>query len=205
MECLYESMTISIVSFLLIFLTGCDTGKSMKMTITKEVFGKTVDGTAVYLYTLTNTNGCEAKITNYGGIVVSLKVPDRTGKLIDVVLGYDTLEEYIENNPYFGSIVGRYGNRIGKGKLIAYVPNPDGMAVDAKGRLYITGSEGVVVLRPNGKWIGVIAVDERPANCTFGGPEFSTLYITARTSLYAVKTRTRGWHVHLDGKPASKK
>ena len=117
MECLCKSMTISIVSFLLIFLTGCDTEKNAKMTITKEVFGKTGDGTEVYLYTLANANGCEAKITNYGGIVVSLKVPDRTGKPGDVVLGYDTLEEYIGNNPYFGCIVGRYGNRIGKGKF----------------------------------------------------------------------------------------
>jgi len=117
MECLFKSMRISIVSILLILLTGCNTEKNMKMTITKEVFGKTVDGTAVYLYTLTNANGCEARITNYGGIVVSLKVPDRTGKPGDVVLGYETLEEYIGNNPYFGSIVGRYGNRIGKGKF----------------------------------------------------------------------------------------
>jgi len=83
----------------------------------KHAFGKTPDGTPVELYTLTNANGLEAKITNYGGIVVSLLVPDRDGKPGDVVLGYETLEEYIENNPYFGTLVGRYGNRIARGKF----------------------------------------------------------------------------------------
>lgn len=88
-----------------------------KMGIEKQPFGKTEDGTAVDLYTLTNINGVEAKITNYGGTVVSLKVPDRNGKLGDIVLGYDNLEGYLKNNPYFGSIIGRYGNRIAKGKF----------------------------------------------------------------------------------------
>jgi len=87
------------------------------MKIEKHAFGKTGDGTPIELYTLTNANGLEAKITNYGGIVVSLLVPDRDGKPGDVVLGYETLEEYIENNPYFGTLVGRYGNRIARGKF----------------------------------------------------------------------------------------
>lgn len=87
------------------------------MEIEKHAFGKTADGTPVELYTLTNANGLEAKITNYGGIVVSLLVPDQDGKPGDVVLGYETLEEYIENNPYFGTLVGRYGNRIARGKF----------------------------------------------------------------------------------------
>jgi aldose 1-epimerase len=66
---------------------------------------------------LRNAQGAEAKITNYGGIVVSLKVPDREGRMGDVVLGYDTLDEYIKSNPYFGCLVGRYGNRIAKGRF----------------------------------------------------------------------------------------
>jgi aldose 1-epimerase len=70
----------------------------------------------VDLYTLKNSNGLEAKITNYGGIVVSLLVPDKNGKLTDVVLGYDDLCDYL-NTPYFGCIVGRYGNRIAKAKF----------------------------------------------------------------------------------------
>ena len=86
-------------------------------TIAKKSFGKTADGQSVAIYTLRNANGVEAKITNYGGIVVSLKVPDRKGKLADVALGYDTLGEYIQSSPYFGAIVGRVGNRIAKGRF----------------------------------------------------------------------------------------
>ncbi len=88
-----------------------------KPQITKQAFGKTPDGEAAEIYTLTNANGVEAKITTYGGIVTSLKVPDRNGKLADVVLGYDDLEGYVGNTAFFGAIVGRYGNRIAKGKF----------------------------------------------------------------------------------------
>ena len=84
--------------------------------VTKQSFG-TVDGQSVDLYTLTNAHGLEAKITNYGGIVVSLRVPDRTGAFDDVVLGYDNLEAYLKSMSYFGAIIGRYGNRIGKGRF----------------------------------------------------------------------------------------
>jgi len=88
-----------------------------KMSIEKQAFGKTKDGKEVDLYTLTNTNGLKAKITTYGGIVTSLQVPDRDGNLADIVLGYDTVDEYIKSNPYFGALIGRYGNRIAKGKF----------------------------------------------------------------------------------------
>lgn len=80
---------------------------------TKSSFGKTPDGEQVELYLLTNKNGIEAAITNYGGAVVSLKVPDRSGKLGDVVLGYDSVDGYVSDKSYFGAIIGRYGNRIG--------------------------------------------------------------------------------------------
>jgi len=86
------------------------------MTIQKEVFGQ-ADGKQVDLYRLTNANGLKASIMTYGGIVVSLEVPDRNGRLADIVLGYDTLKEYIKDNPYFGALIGRYGNRIGNGKF----------------------------------------------------------------------------------------
>jgi aldose 1-epimerase len=79
----------------------------------KKPFGKTPDGQQVDLYVLTNKGGVEAAITTYGGAVVSLKVPDRNGKLGDVVLGYDSAEGYVNDKSYFGAIVGRYGNRIG--------------------------------------------------------------------------------------------
>lgn len=78
----------------------------------KKPFGKTPEGEAVELYVLTNKNGLEAAITTYGGAVVSLKVPDRNGKLGDVVLGYDSAEGYVNDKSYLGAIVGRYANRI---------------------------------------------------------------------------------------------
>ena len=90
---------------------------SSKAQIKPEAFHWTIDGSQVDLYTLKNSNGLEATITNYGGIVVSLKVPDKNGKLGDVVLGYDTLNDYIGNTPYFGALIGRYGNRIAKGRF----------------------------------------------------------------------------------------
>jgi aldose 1-epimerase len=80
---------------------------------TKSSFGKTPEGEPVDLYVLKNRNGVEAAITTYGGAVVSLKVPDRNGKLGDVVLGYDSAEGYVNDKSYFGAIIGRYGNRIG--------------------------------------------------------------------------------------------
>jgi len=92
---------------------------SSKAQIKPEAFHWTIDGSQVDLYTLENLNGLEATITNYGGIVVSLTAPDKNGKLGDVVLGYDTLNDYIGNTPYFGALIGRYGNRIAKGRFTA--------------------------------------------------------------------------------------
>ncbi len=94
--------------------------------------------------------------------------------------------------------------RLGKGERIADVTGPDGMSVDEEGRLYVTGTRGVWVFDPNGKWLGCIDTPEQPANCTFGGPGYRTLFITARTSLYAIETQTRGWHIRLDGPPKKK-
>src|SRR4029453_5617554 len=75
-------------------------------------FGK-IDDTPVQLYTLTNKRGLIAKITNYGAIVTELHVPDRAGRLADVVLGFETIGGYLGTPPYFGAIVGRVANRIG--------------------------------------------------------------------------------------------
>ncbi|HKU74059.1 MAG TPA: aldose epimerase family protein, partial [Pyrinomonadaceae bacterium] len=85
--------------------------------ITKQSFGKTDAGENVDIYTLRNAHGVEARITNYGGIVVSLKVPDRNGKFDDVVLGFNDLDNYLKPGPYFGALIGRYGNRIAKGRF----------------------------------------------------------------------------------------
>jgi aldose 1-epimerase len=108
-------------------LAGCtSTPPSQTQTqappvVSKEPFG-TREGTPVELYTLRNARGFEAKIANYGGIVVSLKAPDRNGQFGDVVLGFDSLEGYLspayfKSNPYFGALIGRYGNRIGQARF----------------------------------------------------------------------------------------
>ncbi|MDB5262174.1 MAG: aldose epimerase [Adhaeribacter sp.] len=102
--------------------TTSTTETDSNMSIQKESFGKTKDGTELQLYTLRNENGMQVKITNYGGIVTSILTPDKNGKPGDVVLGFDkgegyTSDAYLKSGPYFGALVGRYGNRIAKGKF----------------------------------------------------------------------------------------
>ncbi|MEI7812209.1 MAG: aldose epimerase family protein [Ignavibacteria bacterium] len=92
-------------------------GKGKEMMGGKELFGKLSDGTNVYLFTLKNSTGAKVTVTNFGATVVSLIMPDRNGKMDDIVFGYDSLDGYIKDNSYFGTIVGRYGNRIANGKF----------------------------------------------------------------------------------------
>ena len=106
---------VAVAGFALAF--GSAASLAAKPAIDKAPFGKLPDGRAVDLFTLTNSKGMVAKITNYGAIVVALIVPDRAGHLDDVVLGYDNLDGYIAKSPFFGAIVGRYGNRIAKGQF----------------------------------------------------------------------------------------
>lgn len=82
-----------------------------------KAFGILPDGRTNTLFTVSNKNGMTMSVMNYGGIIVSLTAPDRTGKMEDVVLGYDSLNSYLQDNPYFGALIGRYGNRIAKGKF----------------------------------------------------------------------------------------
>ncbi len=86
------------------------------MQIQQKLFGET-DGQQVFLYTLSNDRGFEVSITNYGGAIVSLKAPDRDGEFADVVLGFETVEEYVKIPLYFGGLIGRHANRIGLGKF----------------------------------------------------------------------------------------
>ena len=86
--------------------------------ISSVPFGATSSGEEVYLYTLRNRKGMEARIMTYGGIVTTLTAPDRKGYFADVVLGYDSLQGYLKDNPYFGALIGRYGNRIAKGQFV---------------------------------------------------------------------------------------
>jgi aldose 1-epimerase len=109
-------MNLRKISLLLILILA--SVLAVDAQVIKQSFGKTSDGQNIDLYTLRNAHGVEAKITNYGGILVSLKVPDRDGKFDDVVLGFNDLDTYLtKNDPYFGAIIGRYGNRIAKGRF----------------------------------------------------------------------------------------
>lgn len=96
--------------------------KTDSLSITQAPFGKTTDGQEVSLFTLKNAKGAFVTITNYGGIITSINVPDKAGKIGDVVIGFDSLssyqqEAYVKGCPYFGALIGRYGNRIAEGKF----------------------------------------------------------------------------------------
>ena len=87
-------------------------------TVTRTPFGTTPAGDSVDLFTLTNPHGMVVRVMTYGGIITSIQVPDRNGHFDDVVLGYDSLAGYLRSSPYFGAIVGRYGNRIAHGRFV---------------------------------------------------------------------------------------
>jgi aldose 1-epimerase len=119
------ALRISVVILCTLALAACATNGSQKKTVSEEQrmsirsesFGQTPDGAEASLYTLTNAQGMEVRITDFGAIVQALKTPDRDGQMADVVLGFDDLAGYAGKHPYFGAIVGRYGNRIAKGKF----------------------------------------------------------------------------------------
>jgi aldose 1-epimerase len=98
-------------------LAGCATARGPASNVSKKSFGTTPDGQAIELFTLRNANGAEARIMNYGGIVQYLSMRDKSGNYDDIVLGYDDLAGYTNVTPYFGCLVGRYGNRIGGAKF----------------------------------------------------------------------------------------
>ena len=120
-----RTFTVALSLALGIALSGCDRQSPTpaaeqvpapavaKATVSRADYGKLPDGTAVESFTLTNASGWSVTAITYGGILTSIKVPDRNGKLDDVVLGHDSLEDYLKDGSYFGAIVGRYANRIG--------------------------------------------------------------------------------------------
>lgn len=93
------------------------TEADMNNAIVREDFGRLPDGTDVDAYTLTNAKGMRMKVITYGGIITHLEVPDKNGNVEDIVLGYDSLQGYLDETPYFGALIGRYGNRIAKGRF----------------------------------------------------------------------------------------
>ncbi len=135
-------------------LAGCATKKCCCMSkanspIAGEPFGQTLDGTPVEIYTLRNANGMTARILTYGGIVQSLTAPDKNGNYGDVVLGFDSVDGYLTNSPYFGALIGRYANRIAMGHF-----NLDGQTytlAPTTGRTRCTAASEVSTSR-SGKW-----------------------------------------------------
>lgn len=114
-----KKIEILIVIFLVIISNSCTkiSKKMQVLKIDKIQFGETMDGTGVYQFILSNNNGMEVRIITYGGIITSWTAPDKNGDYKDIVLGYNTLAEYEAETPYFGALIGRYGNRIAKGKF----------------------------------------------------------------------------------------
>ena len=117
-------MKLTVVLLATIVAAACTDGASQQpgpaaeeRSVTRAPFGTTPDGTAVDAYTLTNARGMEVRVITFGGIITSVRVPDRDGRLGDVALGFDALEPYLRNPPYFGAIIGRYGNRIARGRF----------------------------------------------------------------------------------------
>jgi aldose 1-epimerase len=112
MKNLHLSIIFSILAVIIFSFTV-----SAKPKIKKDSFGKTAGGKAVEIYTLENSKGATTQIMTYGGTVVSLKVPDKNGNFGDVVLGYDSIGDYEKHTSYMGALIGRFGNRIAKGKF----------------------------------------------------------------------------------------
>jgi len=106
---------------LILAIISCENTKKKEnmslFNVNKEFFGKTTDGAIVDQYTLKNSNGMEVSIISYGGIITSWKTKDRDGNYRDIVLGFNNLSDYETISPYFGALIGRYGNRIRKGKF----------------------------------------------------------------------------------------
>ena len=114
-----KKIEILIITFLVIISNSCTkiSKKMQVLKIDKIQFGETMDGTNVDQFILSKNNGMEVRIITYGGIITSWTAPDKNGDYKDIVLGYNTLAEYEAETPYFGALIGRYGNRIAKGKF----------------------------------------------------------------------------------------
>src|SRR5215831_17790510 len=111
-------MTPSTLRVALTALTAVLSGSTMQtLSVTRAPFGKLPDGRPVELVTLTNTHGIEIRAMTYGAIITAIRTPDRHGERDDVALGFDSLAGYLAGSPYFGAVVGRYANRIARGRF----------------------------------------------------------------------------------------
>jgi aldose 1-epimerase len=164
------------------------------MPIARDTFGTTPDGRTVERYRLTNARGFEATIMTWGGTLISLRVPDREGTLGDVLLGFDILEPYLDEHPYFGSLVGRYGNRVARGRF-----ELNGVAYELacnNGPNHLHGG-------PNGFHRAIWSAAERDAA---GGPSLELRYMShdgeegypGNLSVVVVYTLTDRGELHID-------
>ena len=164
-----QYITMAAAGLGLACLAGCGTMSSTNSSssITKADFGRTPEGQAVEIYTLRNAKGAEARIMTYGGIVQSLAMPDKSGKFADIVLGYDNLQGYIDKTPYFGALVGRYGNRIGGAKFTL------------EGRTYtLATNNGPNSLHGGGKGFDKVVWQVAVAEVGQHGPELKLTYLS---------------------------
>jgi aldose 1-epimerase len=106
-----------LLAILIFLFAACNSNRKDPNPVTTAIFGKLPDGRNVRKFTLANATGASIQAIEYGATITSLCMPDRNGKIQDVVLGYDSLQGYVDGTFYFGAIVGRYGNRIGKGQF----------------------------------------------------------------------------------------
>ena len=113
MKALKNSLVLFSILFSLFLLS--DFCSKQKSNDQKKLFEKIVDGKQVTLFTLENSKGVKVTLTNYGGKIVNAWIPDRNGKMADIILGFNTIEEYVKGSKSFGATVGRYANRIAKG------------------------------------------------------------------------------------------
>jgi len=117
---------LSLIVALILLITGCKSGKNSdaeegqknpKCKVEKTFYGITPEGDSVMLFTLTNEKDIKITITNYGGIITGIYTPDKKGKTTNITLGFDNLEQYLAGHPNFGSLIGRYGNRIAQARF----------------------------------------------------------------------------------------
>ena len=113
-----KTLSLKLILISILFFQ-CSSNKNFmnQLKIEKKEFGTTGDNVTVYQFVLSNKNGMEISVINYGGIITSLKAKDRNGKYQDIVLGFNSLPPYEDENPYFGALIGRYGNRIANGNF----------------------------------------------------------------------------------------
>jgi aldose 1-epimerase len=172
----------SLLAFCCTIVLASAPADAAKAAVTRSAYGTLPDGKRVESFTLTNASGMEARIIDFGGIVTSLKVPDRQGKLGDVVLGYDSLDDYVKNPHYLGALVGRYANRVGKaqftldGKTYTLAANNNGNSIHGGLKGF---DEAVFLGKPfeNTGEVGVVLTHTSP-NGDEGYPGALTLRVT---------------------------